>query len=224
MRAEGILAENRGRRRPSPGLSSDDRDPALDWLLIGVLVCVWGFGALRAAALALRGAQVVAVDRQRTLAQGFGDLAAFAGFALLAYEAITFAWPLQRHLVPSSLRTVVLDRLALRALGGLTIVTALLIWLAAMGDAWRIGIDRSAPRSLVTRGIFAWTRNPIYAAFDLLLVGVFLLQGRLIFLVLALFLMPMFHLQVLREERFLERLYGDAYRDYRARIGRYLTV
>ena len=55
-----------------------------------------------------------------------------------------------------------------------------------------------------------------------LVIGVFLIQGRLIFLALAAFLIGTLHDQILHEERFLRRVYGNAYRDYRARVGRYL--
>jgi len=54
-------------------------------------------------------------------------------------------------------------------------------------------------------------------------IGTFLLQGRLVFLALALVMVTMLHEQIQREERFLAQAYGDAYRDYRTRVGRYLT-
>ncbi|MHB8866444.1 MAG: methyltransferase family protein [Pirellulaceae bacterium] len=85
-------------------------------------------------------------------------------------------------------------------------------------QSWRLGIDRKSPGSLVTTGIFAWTRNPIYVAFDLLAIGTLLLQGRLIFLVLAAIIVLVVHELICREERFLSEQYGHAYRDYRARV------
>ena len=192
-----------------------------------VVGCLWGFGSIRAAVLALRGVYVIAIDPERTARQGLADLGAFAALSLWAYEAVAFAWPLRRHLVPHVLGTVVIAHAALRVLGGVTIVAALGLWLAAMhamGAAWRIGIDRSSPGNLVTHGIFGWTRNPIYLAFDLLVVGTFLVQGRLLFLVLAIVLPLLLHGVILREERFLAQRHGAAYEAYRARVGRYLTV
>jgi protein-S-isoprenylcysteine O-methyltransferase Ste14 len=96
--------------------------------------------------------------------------------------------------------------------------------LRAFGDSWRLGIDRTAPGALVTHGIFAWTRNPVYVGLDLLAFGTFLIQGRLIFMVLALLISWMLHLQIRREERFLDRAHGDAYREYRTRVGRYAKL
>lgn len=92
-----------------------------------------------------------------------------------------------------------------------------------MGDSWRIGIDRGAPGALVTDGIFAWSRNPIYLGFELGVIGTFLIQGRLIFLVITLVLMGVLSALIRREERFLTRSYGDAYREYQSRVGRYVT-
>jgi protein-S-isoprenylcysteine O-methyltransferase Ste14 len=199
----------------------------LDWFLVAVVVFVWGFGAIRAATLRLRGVHVIAVDRQRTVLQGLQDLVALGSLALLAFEAIAFAWPLRFHLAPRFLHTVLFDSFVLRFLGAAMVFAALLLWsaaISAMGGAWRIGIDRNTPGALVNRGIFARSRNPIYLAFDLLAVGTFLLQGRLLFLVLALVLIPLLHLQIRREERFLTQVHGEAYRDYCARVGRYATV
>jgi protein-S-isoprenylcysteine O-methyltransferase Ste14 len=74
----------------------------------------------------------------------------------------------------------------------------------------------------VTHGIFAWSRNPIYIALDLLVAGTFLLQGRLLFLILAAAIGALLHELILREETFLAQRYGETYRRYCARVRRYL--
>ena len=76
--------------------------------------------------------------------------------------------------------------------------------------------------ALVTTGIFAWSRNPIYLALDLLVLGSFAIQGRTLFGLLAVLMAGLLHALILREERFLEAHYGDAYRSYRSRVPRYL--
>ena len=100
------------------------------------------------------------------------------------------------------------------------LVFAFALWTFA--DSWRIGIDRNTPGALVTSGIFAWTRNPIYVALDLMFFGTFLVQGRAIFLALALALAGLLHYQIRREEKYLAGSYGDAYRAYCGRVGRYV--
>jgi protein-S-isoprenylcysteine O-methyltransferase Ste14 len=199
----------------------------LDCIPIVVVTCIWGFGTGRAAALFVRGVNVVAVDRARTVVEGLADLLAFGCFALWGYEVIAFAWPLPHQLAPGALGTVLFEHPVARVVGAVTMLGGFLLWLAAMramGSSWRIGIDRDTPGMLVTQGIFARTRNPIYAGFILLMIGGCLMQGRLILLLLASIVIPLLHLQVRREERFLARAHGEAYRAYCARVGRYVTL
>jgi protein-S-isoprenylcysteine O-methyltransferase Ste14 len=101
------------------------------------------------------------------------------------------------------------------------LITFILAFLS-FGNSWRIGIDRQKPGTLVTEGIFSITRNPIYLAFDLLFVGMFLINGTWFSMVFALLAAVACHFQILREEEFLRRQYGRAFEDYCTRTARYL--
>jgi protein-S-isoprenylcysteine O-methyltransferase Ste14 len=98
-----------------------------------------------------------------------------------------------------------------------------LLWsLVSFGRSFRVGIDDERPDELVTTGVFAWSRNPIYVAFWFILLGEFLVFPNripLIYLVVATWL---FHRQVRREETYLAQHYGADYADYRGRVRRYL--
>lgn len=147
-------------------------------------------------------------------------------FMLWVYEIVAYAWPLGFHVFPSPLDAVLADVAAVKVLGVVVLIAALAIYglgLVALGDAWRLGIDPAAPGALVTGGIFAWSRNPIYVALNLYAIGTFLLLGRLLFLLAALGLAGYLQYQIRQEEAFLERTFGDAYREYCARVGRYCT-
>jgi protein-S-isoprenylcysteine O-methyltransferase Ste14 len=183
-------------------------------------------GVTRAAVLYARGVHVVAIDWQRSLLEQFADLLAIVVILSWAYEAVAYSWPLRRHVFPAWLAPVVVDATVVKAFGVVGVCAGLLTFalaLWAFADSWRIGIDRHTAGALVTGGIFAWTRNPIYIALDLIAFGTFLVQGRAIFLALALALAGVLHHQIRREERYLAGAYGDAYRAYCARVGRYLT-
>jgi len=101
-------------------------------------------------------------------------------------------------------------------------LTIFILAFLTFGNSWRIGIDRKKPGTLVTKGIFSITRNPIYLAFDLLAFGIFLINGTWFFLIFALLAAVACHFQILREEEFLRRQYGDEFDDYAKRTARYL--
>src|SRR5918999_492078 len=72
-------------------------------------------------------------------------------------------------------------------------------------------------RALVTTGIHGWSRNPIYVGMFLLYAGIGIAALSPWVLVLALPLVVILRYGVVaREETYLERRFGDAYRDYRA--------
>jgi protein-S-isoprenylcysteine O-methyltransferase Ste14 len=195
-----------------------------DWLQLAALTCLVCLGGTRALVLYARGVRVLVIDRQRPPAQMLADLLLLACLVLWSYEVVAYAWPLRTHLIPLPLGSVLIDAVGFKVVGVLTTLSGLVIYvlaLQAFGASWRLGIDRAAPGLLVTHGIFAWTRNPIYVALDVLAIGTFLVMGRLVFLVLGLILVAMLDGQIRREERFLAQAYGDAYRDYCARVGRY---
>lgn len=91
----------------------------------------------------------------------------------------------------------------------------------ALGTAWRLGIDEKHPGELVTHGIYAMTRNPIYLFFDLYFVGTFLLNSTWFFALSAAFTVLNLHYQILNEEQYLDQIYGAAYQTYRVCTGRY---
>ena len=98
----------------------------------------------------------------------------------------------------------------------------LLLSLVSFGRSFRVGIDQQSPDKLVTTGVFALSRNPIYVAFGLVLLGQFLVFPNWIFLVYLIAGIGLFHRQVLREEESLRRQYGQPYVAYCAQVRRYL--
>jgi protein-S-isoprenylcysteine O-methyltransferase Ste14 len=98
----------------------------------------------------------------------------------------------------------------------------LVLSLAAFGASFRVGIDTAHPDVLVTSGIFAYSRNPIYVAFGLVLLGQFLVFPNWILLLSLIVGLLLFHRQVLREEAFLREHYGQDYMEYCRRVRRYV--
>ena len=99
----------------------------------------------------------------------------------------------------------------------------LLGWsLISFGRSFRVGIDTERPDELITTGIFAFTRNPIYVGFAFILLGQFLIHSSWLLLAYLVAGYWLFHRQVLLEEEFLSRHYGEDFENYRRRVRRYL--
>ena len=78
-------------------------------------------------------------------------------------------------------------------------------------------------RALATTGIHAWSRNPIYLGLFLLYGGIGIAARSPWALMLTLPLAITIRYGVVaREEAYLQRRFGDAYRDYKARVRRWL--
>ncbi len=92
-----------------------------------------------------------------------------------------------------------------------------------MGEAWRIGQSVDEQTSLVTSGLFAHVRNPIFSGLLVFGLGFVLLVPSVAILPALLVLAAAIVLQVrFVEEPCLIRRHGDAYLSYAQRVGRFL--
>jgi protein-S-isoprenylcysteine O-methyltransferase Ste14 len=87
-------------------------------------------------------------------------------------------------------------------------------------------VNPSLPATtLVTAGIFGWTRNPLYVGMSSAMLGISLV---LAMDWLALLMIPsclvMHFAVVMREEKYLEKKFGDEFRSYRSRVPRYILA
>jgi protein-S-isoprenylcysteine O-methyltransferase Ste14 len=109
--------------------------------------------------------------------------------------------------------------------GALTLI-AVGVFAASIRDFYRAGtpVQGTRPtRTLVTTGIYGRSRNPIYVAMLVFLVGIGTAVRSPWILLLAVPLATTFRYGVIaREEVYLKRRFGDGYRDYKARVRRWL--
>jgi protein-S-isoprenylcysteine O-methyltransferase Ste14 len=77
--------------------------------------------------------------------------------------------------------------------------------------------------AVVSQGIYAFTRNPMYLGMALIYLGLAIAFLSLSALVLLPLVLVAVQTQVIaREERYLEAKFGDEYRAYKARVRRWL--
>jgi len=92
-----------------------------------------------------------------------------------------------------------------------------------MGSSWRVGVDFDERTELVTTGLFALSRNPIYLGMITSLGGFAMLAPS--WLSLGGFVLSAAGSSVhvrLVEEPYLVKTHGDDYRRYASRVGRFL--
>ena len=79
--------------------------------------------------------------------------------------------------------------------------------------------------TLIQTGVFVWTRNPMYVGGTVILFAVALVLALDWLLVLTVASLVVLHFGIVRrEEAYLERTFGDAYRAYRVRAPRYFRI
>lgn len=111
-------------------------------------------------------------------------------------------------------------------IGGMLIVAGvLLVFLSAYkfkreGTAIKPFADSS---TLVTTGLFGFSRNPIYLGMVLVLCGIGLLLGSLSPFIMPIIFFIFIHQRfILREEKHLTEQFGDVYRTYQKKVRRWL--
>ncbi|MEU0715656.1 isoprenylcysteine carboxylmethyltransferase family protein [Streptomyces lavendulocolor] len=92
-----------------------------------------------------------------------------------------------------------------------------------MGASWRVGVDAAERTTLVTGGLFAHVRNPVFTAMAVTAVGLALMVPNWVALLALACLVAAIQLQVrVVEEPYLKAVHGPAYATYTARTGRFL--
>jgi protein-S-isoprenylcysteine O-methyltransferase Ste14 len=111
-------------------------------------------------------------------------------------------------------------------LGAMVFALALALFAWAIITMTRAGsnVPTNLPTTtIVDTGPYRFTRNPIYAAMVLGLIGLAIAFNSLwLLLTLVTFALIIHYGVVAREEAYLERKFGDAYRHYRSRVRRWL--
>ena len=111
----------------------------------------------------------------------------------------------------------------LRILGVVIGIVAVIIFASAtitMKNSWRVGIPEEKT-SLITNGIYNWSRNPAFVGFDLLYASICLMFFNIPLLLVSIWAAVMLHLQILQEEEHMLKMFGKEYEQYKKHTLRY---
>jgi protein-S-isoprenylcysteine O-methyltransferase Ste14 len=91
-----------------------------------------------------------------------------------------------------------------------------------MANEWRIGIDNENKVNLITTGLFGVSRNPIFLGVIIVFIGLFLIIPNVVTAVVLVSGIIVIQVQVRLEEEFLIASLGDEYKEYMAKVKRWL--
>lgn len=184
------------------------------WLALLVLVIFYGIYFAKMLAQRRQGIQTRQIGRVKEKSVHIVELLmsiATLAAPVIQILSIIFGW---NHM-PANAR---FTGFCIGMLGDIIFLASVL----CMKDSWRAGIPEKDRTTLVTTGIYRYSRNPAFLGFDFMYVGLLLMYFNLSMLVVSAFAIIMLHLQILQEERYLTENYGESYREYWKHVFRYL--
>ena len=81
-------------------------------------------------------------------------------------------------------------------------------------------VENITETHLITSGVYAWTRNPLYAAWGMVFTGIILIQNNLFLVVVLAVIWLLMTTLIPKEEKILEKIFGEEYLQYKRRVNR----
>ena len=100
-------------------------------------------------------------------------------------------------------------------------VAGMFFGLLDMGRSFRVGLSEKGV-TLATKGIFRFSRNPLYLSVFLIAIASCLYFPDLINITFTIYGIIIHHLIIIQEEKHLTIQYGSEYETYRKKVRRYL--
>ncbi len=138
----------------------------------------------------------------------------------LAWLLVIATWLVQPLLVSGRMLPVISDAQLILGIALVAVGYAATLWCyAAMGNAWRIGVDQREKNPLVTRGPYRAIRHPIYSFQIVMLAGALLLLPTALSLIALAVHAICAIIKASDEEKYLLTVHGEDYRVYLKRSG-----
>lgn len=185
-------------------------------ILIAIMT---GFGLLRTTYLAKRaGVTVLAVkDRKKTPTE---MVLGVSGLLLNIYCFSRLILPDPNWGIWIMPPALVWAGVVLQVIGTVWLVTSQ----AQMGKSWRIGVpeDREDSQTVVTEGLYRFSRNPIYVGVIVFVAGLTLSLPSLITVISLVINVVFIRNLVAREEAYMAKNFGEDYALYCSKVRRWL--
>ena len=127
--------------------------------------------------------------------------------------------------LPEFLTKCFFESIFLKVTGAVFIVISLILLLTTLihfQTSLRFGLDENNQGKMVASGIFSFSRNPFFLSLDVYFFGIALIFPNLFFIGFAIFAFTGIHFFILKEEKFLRKVYGKEYDEYAEKAGRYI--
>jgi protein-S-isoprenylcysteine O-methyltransferase Ste14 len=143
---------------------------------------------------------------------------------LWLFEIVKPVFQISFSLLPVLINTQISNSLFLKISGALVLILALVlltVTLIQFKTSLRFGLNDKQPGKLITTGIFSISRNPFFLSLDLYFLGIALLLPSVFFIGFSILATISIHFFILKEEKFMRKVYGADYENYKMQVRRY---
>lgn len=154
----------------------------------------------------------------------YGLIGLYFKYCLLSifiYVSVNALWPAS---APYFMPVYALDHISFTIVGIVLLVISFAFTIIAqvhMKDSWRIGIDKDNKTSLITTGLFAYSRNPVFLAMLTSLFGLFLVRPNAFTALVGIVSYILIQVQIRLEEEYLSEQHGSDYEAYKKTVRRF---
>lgn len=145
---------------------------------------------------------------------------------LWIFEILRIAFQLPIFILPKVLSMLLYESVFIKIPGIILVVLSLFLLKVTLNHfrySLRFGLDEKNTGKLVTTGIFSVSRNPFFLSLDIYFLGIALILPTIFFIGFSTIALVSIHFFILKEEKFMLKVYGSEYEVYKRKVKRYLT-
>lgn len=140
------------------------------------------------------------------------------------WEMMKPAFQINFSILPEKLTTPLFESVIMQITGTILIGFALVLLtltLLHFKNSLRFGMEETNQGELITTGIFTVSRNPFFLSLNLYFMGIAILLPSMFFIGFAILTLVSIHFFILKEEKFMQNVYGKEYLEYQRKVRRY---